>query len=170
MHIQVVRGDVFLADLDPVCGRELGGTRPVLIVQNNTGNNRSATTIAAAISQMHRPSHPTHVALYGVTGLKPDSVVLLEQIRTIDEKRLKTKLGSLDSKRMHLVDIALMASLGIRLASREPMLMTLCPNCAQSFRDAGGYTLRQVDPRPDAMERCTVCSIRTGYDFEVTRL
>lgn len=169
MHTHVTRGDVFLADLDPVCGCEQGGTRPVLVVQNNTGNSRSATTIVAAIAQ-RKPSQPTHVAIYDSPELKPDSVVLLEQLRTIDEKRLAKKLCTLGIKRMHLVDIALVASLGIRLAPRDPMLMTLCRTCAQSFRDADGFTLRQIDPHQSTKELCTVCNMHTGYDFEVTRL
>lgn len=170
MHTHVIRGDIFLADLDPVCGCEQGGTRPVLVVQNNIGNSRSAATIVTVIAQKHRPSQPTHVAIYDVPELKPDSVVMLEQIRTIDEKRLVKKLCTLDAKRMHLVDIALVASLGIRLSPRDPMLMTLCRTCAQSFRDADSFTLRQIDPCQSTKELCTVCNMHTGYDFEVTRL
>ena len=113
---------------------------------------------------------PTHVAVRDTPGLKPDSVIMLEQIRTIDKKRLVKKICSLDANRMHLVDVALMASLGIRLAPRDPMLMTLCRNCAQSFRDADGFTLRQSDPYQSTKELCTVCNMHTGYDFEVTRL
>lgn len=169
MHTHVVRGDVYLADLDPVCGCEQGGTRPVLVVQNNTGNSHSATTIVAAIAQ-RRPSQPTHVAIHDAPELKPDSVVLLEQLRTIDEMRLAKKLCALDIKRMHLVDVALMASLGIRLAPRDPMLMTLCRTCEQSFRDADDFTLRQVDPNQGTKELCTVCNMHTGYDFHVTHI
>lgn len=170
MHMHILRGDIVLADLDPVCGCEQGGTRPVLIVQNNTGNSRSATTIAAAVTQKRDPSLPTHVALAGVPGLKPNSVALLEQLRTLDERRLTRKLCSLDPKRMRLVDAALMTSLGIRIAPTDSMLMTLCRTCAQSFRDSDGFALRQADPRQEAMEQCTICNVRTGYDFEVTRL
>lgn len=170
MRTHILRGDIVLADLDPVCGCEQGGTRPVLIVQSNVGNDRSATTIAAVIARRRNPSLPTRIPLSGVPELKPGSVILLDHIRTLDERRLSRKLCSLDARRMRLVDAALMASLGIRAAPIDPMLMTLCRTCAQSFRDAGGYILRQVNSSEDEMESCTVCSTRAAYDFEVTRL
>ena len=169
MRIALSRGDVFFADLDPAFGCEQSGTRPVLIVQNNTGNRYSNTTIVAAISQRIKPSLPTHVAIQETLGIGQNSVILLEQLRTIDEKRLAGKLGRLDEKQMHLVDAALMASLGIKTTPKDTILMTLCHNCAQSFRDSGGYLLRPANPLQDMQEPCTVCNVCTGYDYEVTR-
>ena len=92
---QVRRGDIFYADLSPVVGSEQGGTRPVLIVQNDMGNRHSPTVIAAAItSQMNKARLPTHIELEGpAVGLTKDSVVLLEQIRTIDKRRLREHIG-----------------------------------------------------------------------------
>lgn len=170
MKTAVYRGDIFLADLDPAFGCEQCGTRPVLVIQNNTGNRYSATTIIAAITtQRKKPSLPTHVSIEGAPGVREGSLVLLEQLRTIDEKRLVEKLGSLSDIQMHYVDTALLASLGIKVAPKDTILMTLCRNCAQSFRDSGGFILRSVTPHQDIQERCTVCNVHNGYDFEVTR-
>jgi len=111
----VRRGDIFYADLSPVVGSEQGGVRPVLIVQNNMGNRHSPTVIAAAItSQVGKARLPTHIEVQGANfGLSRDSVVLLEQIRTIDKKRLKEKMGRLDERVMHQVDEAIAVSFGL---------------------------------------------------------
>jgi mRNA interferase MazF len=111
----VRRGDIFYADLSPVVGSEQGGIRPVLIVQNNVGNRFSPTVIAAAItSQRTKANLPTHILVNAKTsGLAKDSIVLLEQVRTIDKHRLKERMGSLDSKAMSEVDKALSVSFGL---------------------------------------------------------
>ncbi len=112
----VKRGDIFYADLSPVVGSEQGGVRPVLIVQNDVGNKFSPTVIAAAItSQKEKTKLPTHIEVSSQScGLARDSVVLLEQIRTIDKQRLKEKMGSLDSNSMDRVDSALSISFGLQ--------------------------------------------------------
>ena len=109
------RGDVYYADLSPVVGSEQGGIRPVLIVQNDVGNKYSPTVIVAAItSQINKAKLPTHIELTGEEyGLNKDSVVLLEQIRTVDKRRLKERIGHLDDERMHLVNTGLIISLGL---------------------------------------------------------
>ncbi|AOT71703.1 MULTISPECIES: type II toxin-antitoxin system PemK/MazF family toxin [Geosporobacter] len=111
----VKRGDIFYADLSPVIGSEQGGVRPVLIVQNDVGNKYSPTVIVAAItSQINKAKLPTHLEISATEyGLSKDSVVLLEQIRTIDKKRLREKLGHLDEEMMHKVDEALSISFGL---------------------------------------------------------
>ncbi|MCI9469307.1 MAG: type II toxin-antitoxin system PemK/MazF family toxin [Oscillospiraceae bacterium] len=111
----VKRGDIYYADLSPVVGSEQGGMRPVLIVQNDTGNRHSPTVIAAAItSQMGKAKLPTHIELTGRSvGLTKDSVILLEQIRTIDKSRLKEKMGRLDGDTMTKVDNAIAVSFGL---------------------------------------------------------
>lgn len=111
----VKRGDIYYADLSPVVGSEQGGVRPVLIVQNDVGNRYSPTVIAAAItSQTEKSKLPTHIALDSRhCGLTRDSVVLLEQIRTIDKRRLKEKMGSLDADAMSQVNRALSISFGL---------------------------------------------------------
>ena len=107
--MEVHRGEVFYADLSPVVGSEQGGVRPVLIVQNDTGNRYSPTVIAAAItSQRDKTNLPTHIALHAErTGLQKDSIVLLEQVRTIDKHRLKEKMGKLDDDAMQRVNEAI---------------------------------------------------------------
>ena len=109
------RGDIFYADLSPVVGSEQGGIRPVLIVQNDVGNRFSPTVIAAAItSQKDKARLPTHIQLNSTgSGLAKDSIVLLEQIRTIDKRRLKEHMGRLDEHSMARVNEALQISFGL---------------------------------------------------------
>lgn len=111
----VRRGDIFYADLSPVVGSEQGGMRPVLIVQNDVGNRYSPTVIAAAItSQQNKAKLPTHIEISAKSvGLSKNSVVLLEQIRTLDKRRLKERMGSLDTEMMHRVDDAIAVSFGL---------------------------------------------------------
>ena len=110
----IKRGELYLADLSPVMGSEQGGTRPVLVIQNDIGNKYSPTIIVSAItSKLFKAKLPTHISLDANTfGLNKDSVILLEQIRTIDKLRLKEKIGELDSFKMKEVDKALLISLG----------------------------------------------------------
>lgn len=110
----IKRGEIYFADLSPVIGSEQGGVRPVLVVQNNVGNKYSPTIIAAAItSQLEKAKLPTHIQLPAEKfGLLKDSVVLLEQIRTLDKKRLKEKIGELPISMMTKVNEALLISLG----------------------------------------------------------
>ena len=117
----VKRGDIFYADLSPVVGSELGGIRPVLIIQNDIGNRHSPTVIAAAItSRINKAKLPTHIELYAQNyGLMKDSVVLLEQVRTIDKKRLRERLGHLDDQIMDQVDEAIYVSLGLPSKARQ---------------------------------------------------
>lgn len=113
--MNIKRGDIFYADLSPVIGSEQGGLRPVLIIQNDVGNRYSPTVIAAAItSRMGKNRLPTHIDVHadGV-GLAKDSVVLLEQIRTLDKRRLKERMGHLDDKTMQTVNSAIAVSFGI---------------------------------------------------------
>ena len=112
--MKVKRGDIFYADLSPVVGSEQGGVRPVLVVQNDIGNKYSPTVIIAAItSQMNKVKLPTHVEVSAELGLPKNSVVLLEQIRTIDKKRLREKVGFTDEFFMKKVDEALLKSVGV---------------------------------------------------------
>ncbi len=108
------RGELYYADLSPVVGSEQGGVRPVLVIQNNVGNKYSPTIIVAAItSQINKAKIPTHVELNSKDyGLPKDSVVLLEQLRTLDKRRLKEKIGFVDSLKMKNIDNALLISLG----------------------------------------------------------
>ena len=113
--MNIKRGEIYYADLSPVVGSEQGGVRPVLIIQNDVGNRYSPTVIAAAItSQRDKTNLPTHISVAACNcGLAKDSIVLLEQVRTIDKQRLKEKLGSLDMASMGMVDKALSVSFGL---------------------------------------------------------
>ena len=113
--MSVKRGDIYYADLSPVVGSEQGGLRPVLIIQNDIGNRYSPTVIAAAItSRMSKTKLPTHIDIYAErAGLAKDSVILLEQIRTLDKRRLKEKMGHLDENLMDQVNTAIAVSFGL---------------------------------------------------------
>ena len=115
MTIVVKRGDIFYADLSPVVGSEQGGIRPVIIIQNDIGNKYSPTVIVAAItSQINKAKLPTHVEISSEEyGLNKDSVVLLEQIRTLDKKRLKEKIGHMTDHDIQKVEEALLISVGL---------------------------------------------------------
>ncbi|MBE5741029.1 MAG: type II toxin-antitoxin system PemK/MazF family toxin [Clostridiales bacterium] len=113
--MEVNRGDIYYADLSPVIGSEQGGVRPVLVVQNDVGNKYSPTVIVVAItSQLSKAKLPTHIELpRDRSRLSKDSVILLEQIRTLDKRRLQEKISTLDEDIMDMVDVALMISLGV---------------------------------------------------------
>ncbi len=112
--MEVKRGEIYYADLSPVLGSEQGGIRPVLIIQNDVGNKYSPTVIASAVtSSMTKAKLPTHIEIKsGQYGMTKDSVVLLEQLRTLDKRRLKNKIGEIDKVRMELVNRAILISLG----------------------------------------------------------
>lgn len=114
MRKAIRRGDLFYADLNPVVGSEQGGIRPVLVIQNDVGNHFSPTVVAAAItSRKAKNSLPTHILLEDVPGLAPTSLLLLEQLRTIDRKRLRGYIGRISKEKMLEVDAALAISIGI---------------------------------------------------------
>lgn len=122
--MSVKRGDIFYADLSPVVGSEQGGLRPVLIIQNDVGNKYSPTVIAAAItSRLGKTRLPTHIDIYAdKVGLAKDSVVLLEQVRTLDKRRLKEKMGHLDDRLMTEVNNAIAVSFGLGEATATPIV------------------------------------------------
>lgn len=115
MSVVVKRGDIFYADLSPVVGSEQGGVRPVLVVQNDVGNKFSPTVIIAAVtSQINKAKLPTHIEIGADDyGLAKDSVILMEQIRTIDKRRLRERIGRLDEELMEKVNNALSVSFGL---------------------------------------------------------
>ena len=121
--MSVRRGDIYYADLSPVVGSEQGGLRPVLIIQNDIGNRYSPTVIAAAItSRMSKTRLPTHIDIYAEdVGLAKDSVILLEQIRTLDKRRLKEKMGHLNDRTMDTVNTAIAISFGLGNPQEDAM-------------------------------------------------
>ena len=112
----VARGDIYFAELNPVQGSEQGGTRPVLVIQNDVGNTYSPTTIVLAItSQLNKARLPTHVAVPAAeSGLSRDSVILAEQVRTIDKSRLRQKVARLDDRTMRRIESAMAVSMGLQ--------------------------------------------------------
>lgn len=116
--ISILRGQIYYADLDPSLGSEQGGIRPVLVIQNDIGNRHSPTLIVAALTGQIYAKHnlPTHLLIPSSVGLKMDSIVLLEQIRTIDRMRLLSYVGKLNDDAMRIVDERLLISLGITIS------------------------------------------------------
>ncbi len=115
MDKTIKRGDIYYADLNPVVGSEQGGTRPVLVISNDIGNRHSPTVIIAAITSRVRKKKklPTHLYLEQIEGLPANSIILFEQLRTIDKKRLREHIGMLDSQQILTADNALLISLGL---------------------------------------------------------
>lgn len=126
MSVDIKRGEIYYADLSPVVGSEQGGIRPVLILQNNVGNKYSPTVIVAAItSQCGKTKLPTHIEVTSEEcGLTKNSVVLLEQMRTLDKSRLKEKVGELSEQYMHFVDEAIGLSLGLNYEVNNNKIVT----------------------------------------------
>lgn len=159
------RGDIYIADLGRGVGSEQHGRRPVVIIQNNTGNRFSPTVIVAAISSKVsiKTKLPTHCYLGTGVGLDDSSIVMLEQLRTLDKRRLTKYIGSLDAAQMLLLDRALAVSVGLTKPKKK-MELFLCRVCADNFRNASIYELRQVNSK---REICSYCNARMGVEYVV---
>lgn len=165
----IKRGDIYHADLNPVFGSEQGGYRPVLVIQNNRGNQHSPTVIVAAITSKPKSKLPTHVAIpASIQGLEKDSVVLLEQLRTLDKRRLDDYVGTLDKQQMLKVDKALYSSTGMKKLDK-PIIMCLCSVCAKPFYDSTEHFIKRADKNQKSKETCIFCNIRQGYDYLIRR-
>ena len=165
---RIRRGDIYYAELDPVRGSEQGGVRPVLILQNDQGNRYGPTVIVAPITSHGKKYYlPTHIRLPGGTRLPRASMILLEQLRTIDKCRLGEYVGHLGQREMERLRGPLGISVGLELLEQEPpeLLLCLCPTCAKEFCNAPGYIVRRADPLPRKAEVCTYCGVRKGYDY-----
>ena len=167
----IKRGDIFYADLRPVVGSEQGGIRPVLIIQNDVGNRHSPTVICAAItSKMNKAKLPTHIEIdASAYGIEKDSVILLEQLRTIDKRRLENYIGRLDEYHIRRINRALAVSVGLIEEMPKNLIMCLCPACANNFYGTGSYYLRRVNPKQVQRDVCTYCGQNIGYDYEVVK-
>jgi len=165
MDRKILRGDVYHASLEPVVGSEQGGSRPVLVIQNNTGNRHSPTVIVASITSKTKPKLPTHLPIRCAPELGCQSVVLLEQLRTIDKSRLEHYVGSVGAATMRLVDAALAVSLDMR-RKQAPDVMTLCTVCKSQF-EGSGYHVRLISDLADPKDTCDFCNHRQGFDYEV---
>lgn len=119
--MEILRGNLYYADLEPVIGSEQGGVRPVLVIQNNIANTYSPTVIIAPTTSKtdKKPNLPTHIVVKAFQGLRYDSIILLEQIRVIDKRRLKDYLGRVNYNDMQLVDKAIINALGLKVKLEE---------------------------------------------------
>ncbi len=179
---EVLRGQMYYANLDPVIGSEQGGTRPVLVIQNNVGNCFSPTIIIAPITtRVKKLRQPTHIGIPPFFGLPKSSMAMLEQIRTIDKGRLGDYVGCLDDDVMDYIDEALGISVGLQdpgetmqeRPADEPrdvvpdeMVLTLCGTCLKQFIYSPEHIVRRID-RTQIKEPCMYCHVRDGYDYRI---
>lgn len=165
----VKRGEIYYADLDPISGSEQGGNRPVLILSNDLGNIHSSTVVVAAITHNRKKKTQfTHCVIRKECGLKCESIVLAEQIRTVDKNRLTEFVGKLSEKSMRKINYAIMVSLGLMGTEKQKeMVLTLCPACAGYFYDSPDYYIWRTDMSQKYKETCNYCQSRGGYTFSI---
>lgn len=163
------RGDMYYANLGKGVGSEQEGYRPVVIIQNNVGNRFSPTVIIAAISSKvgAKPRLPTHYFIDSEDGLELPSIILMEQLRTIDKHRLGKYIGHLRKQHIDGMNRALAVSIHLNPKQNHSITMCLCGICADNFRSTGAYILRKATPHQAEKDTCTYCNQRTGYDFEI---
>lgn len=169
MNRTYLRGDMYYANFEKGIGSEQAGYRPVLIIQNNVGNRHSPTVIVAALTDAtnNKSKLPTHYYLPANNGLKMPSIVLLEQLRTIDKRRLESYIGSLPEKDIKGINHALAVSVGLIEPIPDKLILCLCRACADNFYGTGAYYLKRVDPEQTANDTCTYCNQRKGFDYKV---
>ena len=164
MNRMYLRGDLYYADLGHGIGSEQKGTRPVVIIQNNVGNKHSPTVIIAAITSKAniKAKLPTHYYLQPGNGLDLPSLVLLEQIRTVDKRRLSYYIGRLDEKQIQGINHALAISVGLIEPIPPKLTLCLCGACADVFRGTGAFVLRKITPEQAEKEVCAYCKHEVG--------
>lgn len=169
MNHTYLRGDMYYADLGQGIGSEQEGYRPVVIIQNNVGNKHSPTVIIASITSKKdaKPKLPTHYYIDAENGLELPSIVLLEQLRTVDKRRLGDFIGHLSEKHIHGINHALAVSIGLIESVPKKLILCLCSVCADNFYGTGAYSLRRIDPQQTEKDACTYCNQRKGYDYEI---
>ncbi|WP_329886550.1 type II toxin-antitoxin system PemK/MazF family toxin [Pseudoramibacter faecis] len=161
------RGDIYFADLGAGIGSEQMGYRPVVIIQNDTGNKHSPTVVVAAVTSKvdAKAKQPTHCFIGAGYGLELPSVILLEQLRTLDKQRLEKYVGRLSDEHLHDMNHALAISVGL-IPIRENLVLCLCKPCADNFRLNGKYDLVRVTENQER-DTCTYCNHRMGYEYEL---
>lgn len=162
------RGEIYHADLDPVIGSEQGGYRPVVILQNNRGNYYSPTVIVAPITSRPKTKLPTHVPLKAMKGLEKDSVVLLEQLRTIDKSRLDDFVGNISPRQMNKVEEAFRISAEVKKLDK-PLEMCLCPICAKPFYKSENHFIKRANKSQTKKKTCMLCNSRQGYNYLIRK-
>ena len=163
---QIIRGDIYCTVLPHGTGSEQHGLRPMLVLQNNLGNKYSRTVIAAAITgQVEKAKLPTHCLIKAQQGLGRDSLVLLEQLHTIDKTRLHEYIGTLNDEDMYKVEKALAVSLGLEKRRLDMFELTLCPRCESYFRH-NGYLLVKKGWQ-EFKTTCDICNDNQGWIFSI---
>ena len=140
-----------------------------MIIQNNVGNKHSPTVIIASITSKTgvKAKLPTHYYIDAEDGLELPSIVLLEQLRTVDKRRLGNFIGHLSEKHICGINHALAVSIGLIESVPKKLILCLCSTCADNFYGTGAYYLRRIDPRQAAKDTCNYCNQRKGYDHEL---
>ena len=171
MNKTYLRGDIYYANLEPVVGSEQGGCRPVLIVQNNTGNRRSPTVIIAPITSKSgiKATQPTHYYVKAGNGLAFPSIILTEQLRTIDKSRLQNYIGRLDKYHIKGINHAMAISIGLIEPFPSKLTMCLCSTCADNFYGTGSFILHRTNTENIHNELCVYCNTRQGSEYEIGR-
>ena len=171
MNHTYLRGDMYYADLGKGIGSEQEGYRPVVIIQNNVGNKHSPTVIIASITSKRdaQAKLPTHYLIGAEDGLEMPSLVLLEQLRTIDKRRLSSFIGHLSEKHIQGINHALAVSVGLIESIPNKLILCLCRTCAENFYGSGAFVLRRVNADQTEKDTCTYCNSRKGFDYEITR-
>ncbi len=164
-----LRGDMYYADLGRGIGSEQEGHRPVVIIQNNTGNKHSPTVIVAAISSKVgvKPKLPTHYFVNAENGLELPSIILLEQLRTIDKQRLTKYIGRLDQGHIRGMNHALAVSISLIEPIPSKLTLCLCGACADAFRGTGAFLLSQMEQKQAEKEICSYCKQEAGTLYDV---
>lgn len=171
MNHTYLRGDMYYADLGKGIGSEQEGYRPIVIIQNNVGNKHSPTVIIASITSKRdaKAKLPTHYLIEAEDGLQLPSIVLLEQLRTIDKRRLSSFIGHLSEKHIQGINHALAVSVGLIESIPNKLILCLCRTCAENFYGSGAFVLRRVNSEQTEKDTCTYCNSRKGFDYEITR-
>ena len=164
-----LRGQLFYADLGGGIGSEQQGLRPVVIIQNNIGNKHSPTVIVAAVSSKTKTKAklPTHFNIGPESGLERPSIVLLEQLRTIDKQRLGSYIGQLSLPQVRELNHALAISIGLIKPVPSKLTLCLCDACANDFRGTGAFTLRKIGTEQMGKEVCVYCRQHNGDAYEI---
>ena len=183
-----LRGEIYYAKLENCVGSEQMGIRPVLIIQNDMGNKYSPTVIVAAVSSIKKKDYlPTHIVLPKEIGIEEDSIVLLEQLRTLDKRRLDDFVCTVDSDTMNSIDDALRISVGLKRkktkhssshtahkkvrnrTDRSEMLLCLCGTCVSQFIYDPEYSVKKLPQNTKETEWCNYCQVRKGRDYRIIR-
>ena len=167
MEFKIHRGDIYVADLKNGIGSEQQGTRPVIVVQNDIANEHSPTVIVVPMTTQGYKKHdlPTHCFFDDIQGLDEPSMAILEQISTIDKKRIREKIGHLSNIQMEEINQGLLISLGFKPKALE---LCLCQRCLSSFYDAKKYSVRRKNPYQVIKGDCTYCNYGKGWDYLIT--